>query len=62
VAFVGFSEETAFISLSSIMKLVFVMEINVLCLAQTKFLIIWSKFMLEMGSEDSEKSKWQINM
>lgn len=44
------------------MKLVFVMEINVLCLAQTKFLIIWSKFMLEMGSEDSEKSKWQINM
>jgi len=62
VAFVGFSEETAFISLSSIMKLVFVMEINVLCLARTKFLIIWSKFMLEMGSEDSEKSKWQINM
>jgi len=35
---------------------------NVLCLARTKLLIMWSKFMLEMGSEDSEKSKWQINM
>jgi hypothetical protein len=57
VAFVRFSEETAFISLNSIKKLVFVMEITVLCLAGTRFLIIWSKFRLEMGSEDSEKSK-----
>jgi len=47
-----------FISLNSIKKLVFVMEISVLCFAKTRFLIIWSKFMFEMGCEESEKSKW----